>query len=150
MLLNLFEAPWIWRFSSFCDIVSANELATWFSVVPSALEISCSWIVSKFKSAIFLFAFSTMISWSYYGLKAWTFLFGKNKISEYSYKLLFLFFIVIGSSVKLGSVLDFSDMMILGMAFPNILGLYFFAKEVKFDLKDYFSRIKSVKIKKFK
>ena len=57
--------------------------------------------------AIFLFTFSTMISWSYYGLKSWTFLFGKSKFSEYSYKLLFLIFIVIGSSVKLGGCLRF-------------------------------------------
>ena len=97
-----------------------------------------------------LFAFSTMISWSYYGLKSWTYLFGSSKWVDYSYKAIFLFFIVVGSSSSLGAVIDFSDMMILGMAFPNILGLYFFAKEVKFDLKDYFSRIKSGKIKKFK
>ena len=97
-----------------------------------------------------LFAFSTMISWSYYGLKSWTYLFGNTKWVDYSYKAIFLFFIVVGSSSSLGAVIDFSDMMILGMAFPNILGLYFFAKEVKFDLKDYFSRIKSGKIKKFK
>ncbi len=97
-----------------------------------------------------LFAFSTMISWSYYGLKSWTYLFGNSKWVDYSYKAIFLFFIVVGSSSTLGAVIDFSDMMILGMAFPNILGLYFFAKEVKFDLKDYFTRIKSGKIKKFK
>ena len=97
-----------------------------------------------------LFAFSTMISWSYYGLKSWTYLFGNSKWVDYSYKAIFLFFIVVGSSSSLGAVIDFSDMMILGMAFPNILGLYFFAKEIKLDLKDYFSRIKSGQIKKFK
>ena len=109
-----------------------------------------SWFPYLLVIAIFLFAFSTMISWSYYGLKAWTFLFGKNKISEYSYKLLFLFFIVIGSSVKLGSVLDFSDMMILAMAFPNIIGLLILSKEVHIDLEDYFNRIRTGVIKRFK
>jgi len=109
-----------------------------------------SWFPYLLVIAIFLFAFSTMISWSYYGLKAWTFLFGKNKISEYSYKLLFLFFIVIGSSVKLGSVLDFSDMMILAMAFPNIIGLLILSKEVRVDLDDYFNRIRTGVIKRFK
>ena len=109
-----------------------------------------SWFPYLLVVAIFLFAFSTMISWSYYGLKAWTFLFGKSKVSEYSYKLLFLIFIVIGSSVKLGAVLDFSDMMILAMAFPNIIGLLILSKEVRFDLDTYYNKLKSGAIKKFK
>ena len=100
--------------------------------------------------AILLFAFSTMISWSYYGLKSWTFLFGQNQAAVISYKVVFLVFIVIGSSTSLGAVLDFSDMMILGMAFPNILGLYFLSGEVRSDLKSYFSRVKSGEIKRFK
>ena len=100
--------------------------------------------------AIVLFAFSTMISWSYYGLKAWSYLFGGTKRSEYIYKLIFLVFIVIGSSVGLGSVLVFSDLMILGMAFPNILGLLLLSGEVRNDLKSYFKRIKSGEIKRFK
>jgi AGCS family alanine or glycine:cation symporter len=109
-----------------------------------------SWFPYLLVVAIFLFAFSTMISWSYYGLKAWTFLFGKSKVSEYSYKLLFLIFIVIGSSVKLGAVLDFSDMMILAMAFPNIIGLLILSKEVRFDLDTYYNKLKTGAIKKFK
>ena len=109
-----------------------------------------SWFPYLLVIAIFLFAFSTMISWSYYGLKAWTFLFGKTKLSVYSYKLLFLPFIIIGSSVKLGAVLDFSDMMILAMAFPNIIGLLILSKEVRVDLDEYFSRLKSGVIKRFK
>ena len=109
-----------------------------------------SWFPYLLVVAIFLFAFSTMISWSYYGLKAWTFLFGKTKLSEYSYKVLFLLFIIVGSSVKLGAVLDFSDMMILAMAFPNIIGLLILSKEVRVDLDDYYSRLKSGVIKRFK
>jgi AGCS family alanine or glycine:cation symporter len=100
--------------------------------------------------AIVLFAFSTMISWSYYGLKAWTFVFGQSKRQEYIYKGLFLVFTVIGASSSLGAVMDFSDMMILGMAFPNILGLYFLSKEVKIDLKSYLRRVKSGEIKRYK
>jgi AGCS family alanine or glycine:cation symporter len=98
--------------------------------------------------AIVLFAFSTMISWSYYGMKAWTYLFGNNKKMETLYKVIFMVFVVIGSSSNLGSVIDFSDMMILGMAFPNVLGLYFLSKEVKVDLADYFRRLKSGEIVK--
>jgi AGCS family alanine or glycine:cation symporter len=63
---------------------------------------------------------------------------------------MFLIFIVIGSSVKLGAVLDFSDMMILAMAFPNIVGLLILSKEVRFDLDTYYNKIKSGAIKKFK
>lgn len=100
--------------------------------------------------AIFLFAFSTMISWSYYGLKSWNYLFGQTKQATIAYKVIFLCFIVIGSSTSLGAVLDFSDMMILGMAFPNILGLYFLVGEVKTDLVSYFNRIKTGEIKRFK
>jgi len=116
----------------------------------SAFESVISWFPMLLVVAIFLFAFSTMISWSYYGLKSWTYLFGKSKLTEYSYKLLFLIFIIIGSSVSLGSVIDFSDMMILAMAFPNIIGLYMLSGEVRKDLRDYLARVKSGAIKKFK
>ena len=109
-----------------------------------------SWFPYVLVIAIFLFAFSTMISWSYYGLKSWTFLFGSSNKSKITYKLIFLIFIIIGSSVSLGAVIDFSDMMILAMAFPNILGLLILSKEVKFDMKDYFKKVKSGDIKKFK
>ncbi|MBT6808132.1 MAG: amino acid carrier protein [Flavobacteriales bacterium] len=120
------------------------------SLTSSAFGSVISWFPYLLVIAIFLFAFSTMISWSYYGLKSWEYLFGKSKFSEYSYKLIFLIFIIIGSSVSLGAVLDFSDMMILAMAFPNIIGLLFLSKEVRTDLDSYFSRLKSGEIKKFK
>lgn len=100
--------------------------------------------------AIVLFAFSTMISWSYYGIKCWTFLFGNNKAAITSYKVIFLAVIVVGSASSLENVIEFSDMMILGMAFPNIMGLYFLAGEVKEDLNDYFKRLKSGEIKAYK
>jgi alanine or glycine:cation symporter, AGCS family len=100
--------------------------------------------------AILLFAFSTMISWSYYGLKAWTYLIGESRAKANVYKVIFLVFIVIGSSSSLGAVLDFSDLMILGMAFPNILGLLFLVGEVRKDLKSYQDRIKSGEIRKYK
>lgn len=110
--------------------------------------------------AIFLFAFSTMISWSYYGLNGFKYLFNpilgdrkitKNmRVSTFIYYMIFLTFIIIGSSSSLGSVVDFSDMMILSMALPNILGVLLMSSEVKADMKDYFRRIKDGSIKKFK
>lgn len=120
---------------------SALTSAAFSSVLP--------WFKYILLVAIILFAFSTMISWSYYGMKAWTYLFGNTKKMENLYKILFLVFVVLGSSASLGAVIDFSDMMILGMAFPNILGLYFLSSEVKNDLKDYFKRLKSGEIKKY-
>jgi len=115
-----------------------------------AFESVISWFPYVLVIAIFLFAFSTMISWSYYGLKSWTYLFGSSKKSELVYKFIFLIFIIVGSSVKLGAVLDFSDMMILAMAFPNILGLLILSGEVKIDLKEYLNKVKSGVIKKIK
>lgn len=104
--------------------------------------------------AIMLFAFSTMISWSYYGLNGFKYLFGKyiknEKLLKNIYFGIFLIFIVVGSSSHLGAVLDFADMMILSMAFPNIFGLFILAGEVKNDLKDYLARVKSGEIKKYK
>ncbi len=105
-----------------------------------------SWFPYVLVLAIFLFAFSTMISWSYYGLRAWTFLFGRSKVTEIVYKLIFLVFIVIGSSVSLGAVLDFSDMMILAMALPNIIGLLLLSGEVRSDLKSYWKKFKNGEI----
>ena len=102
-----------------------------------------SWFPYVLATAVFLFAFSTMISWSYYGMRAWTYLFGKSKTNEIIYKSVFLIFVVIGASVSLGAVLDFSDMMILAMSFPNIIGLYIMIGEVSKDLKDYSRRLKA-------
>lgn len=102
-----------------------------------------SWFPYVLAVAVFLFAFSTMISWSYYGMRAWTYLFGKSKKIEFIYKMLFLVFVVIGASVSLGAVLDFSDMMILAMSFPNIIGLYIMSSEVKVDLGEYVKKLKA-------
>jgi AGCS family alanine or glycine:cation symporter len=116
----------------------------------SAFESTISWFPALLTLAVFLFAFSTMISWSYYGLKAWTYLFGESKRMVNAYKLFFLGFIIIGASSTLSAVMDFSDMMILAMAFPNVIGLYLMASEVKIDMKDYMDRVKSGAIKRFK
>jgi len=113
-----------------------------------------SWFPYVLLVAVFLFAFSTMISWSYYGLKGFNYLFKgviKNeKVSKNVFFVIFLSTTIVGASSSLGAVLDFSDMMILSMAFPNIIGLLILAPEVKADLKEYFRRVKNGSIKKFK
>jgi AGCS family alanine or glycine:cation symporter len=105
-----------------------------------------SWFPYVLSAAVFLFAFSTMISWSYYGMRAWTYLFGRSNRSELIYKVIFLLFVVLGASVSLGAVLDFSDMMILAMSFPNIIGLYIMSGEVRNDLREYMTKLKSGQI----
>lgn len=92
--------------------------------------------------AIFLFAFSTMISWSYYGLQAWKFLFGRSKMADLSYKVLFLAFVVIGASATLNAVVSFSDAMILAMVFPNMIGLVLLFPKVKDELHRYLHAIR--------
>lgn len=93
--------------------------------------------------AIILFAISTMISWSYYGLQAWKYLFGRGKIIDLAYKLIFLFFIVIGAAATLDSVIKFSDALILAMVFPNLIGLLFLFPKAKEELTRYLNAVKA-------
>ena len=94
--------------------------------------------------AIILFAFSTMISWSYYGLQSWKFLFGRGKMADLSYKFLFLAFVVIGASATLDAVIKFSDAMILALVFPNMIGLILLFPRVKEELNKYLDAIKGM------
>ncbi len=93
--------------------------------------------------AVVLFAVSTMISWSYYGLQSWKFLFGRGKGADMAYKILFLVFVVIGASASMSSIWGFSDAMIFAMVFPNMVGLFFLFPVVKKQLERYFQAIKS-------
>lgn len=95
--------------------------------------------------AIVLFAFSTMISWSYYGLQSWKFLFGRGKYADLTYKILFLIFVVIGASTTLDAVIKFSDAMILALVFPNMVGLFFLFPKVKEELNRYMAAIRTSK-----
>ena len=91
--------------------------------------------------AIVLFAFSTMISWSYYGLQSWKYLFGKGKTADIVYKILFLLFVVIGAAATLDAVIKFSDAMILALVFPNMIGLFFLFPKVREEMKRYIGAI---------
>ncbi len=104
-----------------------------------------SWFPLVLSFAVVMFAFSTMISWSYYGERCTVFLFGPKAVIPY--KVIFLVFVFFGSVFKLGNVLDFSDLMILGMAFPNILGILFLTGKVKTALDDYWGRYQSGEMK---
>ena len=97
--------------------------------------------------AIILFAFSTMISWSYYGLQSWKFLFGRGKTADIIYKIMFLIFVVVGASATLDAVIKFSDAMILALVFPNMIGLVLLFPKVKEEMKRYTDAIKTLKAK---
>jgi AGCS family alanine or glycine:cation symporter len=94
--------------------------------------------------AIILFAFSTMISWSYYGLQSWKYLFGRGKSADITYKVLFLIFVIIGAAATLDAVIKFSDAMILALVFPNMIGLLILFPRVKKSLGRYVEAIKKV------
>jgi AGCS family alanine or glycine:cation symporter len=103
-----------------------------------------SWFPYVLSVAVFLFAYSTMISWSYYGERCWVWLFGDR--SSMSYRVVFLIFVFLGSQVTATNILDFSDLMILGMAFPNILGVVLLSGKVRAALTDYTARLRSGEI----
>ena len=86
-----------------------------------------------------------MISWSYYGLQSWKYLFGRGKTADIIYKIMFLIFVVIGASATLDAVIKFSDAMILALVFPNMIGLVLLFPKVKEEMKRYTDAIKSLK-----
>jgi len=139
---------------NFAGLAGGNSGLQGAQLTSAAFATVLPWFPYLLAIAILLFAFSTMISWSYYGLKGFNYLFEKplNRIipvpeaSTKLYYIIFLFCIVVGSASNLWAVMDFSDMMILGMAFPNILGMIFMAKEVRADLDSYWKRWKAGKL----
>jgi alanine or glycine:cation symporter, AGCS family len=100
------------------------------------------WFPYVLTFTVILFAFSTMISWSYYGLQAWLFLFGRNRFNDMLYKVLFCFFVVVGAAASLSAVTDFSDAMIFAMSVPNLIGLFFLLPVVKVEVDRYMAFIK--------
>ena len=124
--------------------------ATGVAMTSAAFEMQFSWFPYPLAFAAVLFAFSTMISWSYYGLKGWTYLFGESEAGQNVYKIMFCAFVALGCVVQLGPILDISDALVFLICVPNILGLYFLAPIVKREMQSYFARVKSGEIKKFK
>ena len=87
-----------------------------------------------------LFAMSTLISWAYYGQKAWTFLLGEGKKRVLTFNLIYCMFIVIGSVMNVKSVIDITDAMMIALCIPNVIVLYILAPEIKRDLKAYLEK----------
>ena len=123
--------------------------ASGVALTSAAFGSAITWFPYVLAIAVILFAFSTMISWSYYGLKAWTYMFGEGRAQELSFKILFCLFVVIGAAMNLGPVIDFSDAAIFAMGLFNIVGLYVLMPVVKAEMQSYMARLQSGEIRRF-
>lgn len=126
----------------------ANATLEGVEVTSAAFGTVIPWFPYVLSIAVFLFAYSTMISWSYYGERCWTFLFGSGQ--SMTYRIIFLIFVWIGSVSNMSNVTDFSDLMILSMAFPNIVGVIMLSGKLRDALESYWSRHKAGKFRTFK
>ncbi len=122
----------------YAEFVANNQGA---ALTSAAFGTVVSWFPVVLSIAVILFAYSTMISWSYYGERCWTYMFGER--FSMIYKLLFLAVIVVGSLSSASAVLDFSDLMLLSMAFPNMFALYALSGKVKRKLDAYVTKLRS-------
>ncbi len=112
-----------------------------------AFGSTVSWTPVPLSFIAILFAFSTILSWSYYGMKGWTYLVGESKKAELAFKAVFCFFVALGCMIQLDAVLEFSDALVFVIALPNIIGLYILAPIIKAELKSYQARLASGEIK---
>lgn len=125
------------------------EGLTGVQLTAASFQTAYDWFRYPLALAVLMFAISTMISWSYYGLKAWTYLFGEGHTNELVYKLMFCFFVVVGCSVGFSAVIDFSDAAIFAMSIFNIIGLYFLMPVVKAELHKFMGKVRSGEYKRY-
>lgn len=111
------------------------------ALTSAAFAHHVSWAPYPLAVAALLFAFSTSVAWSYYGLKAWTYLFGEHRAAANFFKIVFCAVLALGCMIELSAVLDFSDAMIFLIAVPNIIGLYVFAPEVRRDAASFVAAV---------
>lgn len=127
-----------------------GEGAEGVALTSSAFETVVPWFPNVLAVAVILFAFSTMISWSYYGMKATGYLFGDNQTAEDVYKVVFCLFTVLGSVTALDAVLGFSDAAIFLMSVPNVIGLYLLARVLRKELAQYRAKLTNGEIERVK
>ncbi|MEM7077675.1 MAG: alanine/glycine:cation symporter family protein [Pseudomonadota bacterium] len=119
------------------DPALANSSVAGIELTTRAFASTLSWSPVPLSIAAILFAYSTMIAWSYYGLKAFTYLVGDHRWADLGFKLFFLTFVVLGSSIELSALVDLSDALVFIVAIPNLLGLYILAPLIKQELRRY-------------
>ena len=129
----------------YSDLVTNNQGA---ALTSRAFKEVLPWFPHVLSIAVMLFAFSTLISWSYYGERCWAYLFGDS--ASQSYRVIFIGFVFLGSILTATNVLAFGDLMILGMAFPNIFGIYFLTGKVRASLDDYWTKLKRGEFRTYK
>jgi AGCS family alanine or glycine:cation symporter len=121
--------------------LDAGEGMKGIELTSAAFASGIPWFPYVLAVAAFLFAYSTLITWSYYLVQAFSYICGENDYTAGAMKVVYLLFIVVGASATLGAVVDFTDAMIFAMAIPNIIGMYVFAREVKRDTKKYIEEV---------
>lgn len=121
--------------------LALREASKGAALTSAAFATVSDWFPSILTLSVVLFAYSTMISWSYYGERCWTYLFGER--TSIVYRVMFLAFIVVASVASAANMVDFTDLLVLAMAFPNFIGLYLLSGKVGRMLKDYQARLKS-------
>jgi AGCS family alanine or glycine:cation symporter len=141
-VLNVDPATGLYVWNADAGRIATEGGVSGVALTSAAFGKSISWFPYVLAVAVVLFAFSTMISWSYYGLKAWTYMFGEGKLAEMVFKVMFCIFVVIGAAMNLGPVIDFSDAAIFAMAVVNIIGLYILMPIVKEELNLYLGKLK--------
>ncbi|HGG59683.1 MAG TPA: alanine:cation symporter family protein [Gammaproteobacteria bacterium] len=132
IITGVYDAP------EYADLVQHNQGA---ALTAKAFGSVISWFPMVLSIAVVLFAYSTMISWSYYGERCWTYLFGEK--ASMVYRVMFVVFVVVGSVTSASNILDFSDLMLLSMAFPNFIGLYMLQGKVRKALDAYMVKLLS-------
>ncbi|MDV6011133.1 alanine/glycine:cation symporter family protein [Haloechinothrix sp. LS1_15] len=149
-LTIIIASPAIWHEGQQAVFESGDrsEAPDGVTVTSHAFETVLPWFPHVLTVAVVLFAISTMITWAYYGQKAWTYLFGKSNFSENLYRLVFCFFIVVGAVLTFGSVLDFVDATLFLLALFNIIGLYVLAPVVKRELRSFMTWVRSREVEK--
>lgn len=128
----------VWNAPEHAALVEASKGAALTAV---AFGSVLSWFPIILSISVVLFAYSTMISWSYYGERCWTYVFGERW--SMMFRIIFVIFVVLASIISAGNILDFSDLLILSMAFPNIIALYLLQGKVADALKEYLARMRS-------
>ena len=141
LVIIMYNSGGVFEYGS--EVIINGEKVEGAVLTSMAFADAIPWFPFVLTIAIILFAISTMISWSYYGLQSWMYLFGKSKISDLVYKLIFLLFIVIGAAANMDAVWGFSDAMILALIFPNMIGLFFLFPKVKEELTKYLKAIRN-------
>jgi AGCS family alanine or glycine:cation symporter len=145
LVIIFYNSDGIFEYSNASSAVLINGVEVGgVSLTSMAFEAVIPWFPYVLTVAVVLFAISTMISWSYYGLQSWKFLFGRSKAVDLTYKLIFITFIIIGAAASMDAVFAFSDAMILALVFPNMIGLLFLFPIVRKELIKY---LKALKIK---